>query len=78
MKIMFLFSVLFLFVALLPPGRRCTTRIPAKSFSFWTSKICLTLHGICRKQICNPTEQTIGQCSKKKKCCRFLWIKSPV
>ncbi|XP_043836971.1 beta-defensin 130B-like [Dromiciops gliroides] len=67
MRIMFLFSVLLLFVALTPPARSTLGR---------GSRLCGQLHGACREDSCYSIEEKIGHCTKYKLCCRKWWLSS--
>uniref|UniRef100_A0A8C3VJ64 Beta-defensin-like domain-containing protein n=1 Tax=Catagonus wagneri TaxID=51154 RepID=A0A8C3VJ64_9CETA len=39
---------------------------------------CLNVNGICRRDTCKMTEDTIGACKRRWKCCRAWWILLPV
>ncbi|XP_046948299.1 beta-defensin 109-like [Lynx rufus] len=39
---------------------------------------CLNLSGICRRDICKITEDQIGACKRRWKCCRSWWILVPI
>ncbi|KAM5311781.1 beta-defensin 109-like [Glossophaga mutica] len=58
-----------LFLTLLPPARGGMG--PSES-------VCLNLSGICRKDICKRTEDTIGACRRRWRCCRAWWILIPI
>ncbi|XP_020844729.1 beta-defensin 130B [Phascolarctos cinereus] len=67
MRIVFLFSVLLLFVSL----------IPSTSISMYHgSRLCAQLQGVCRKDICDTIEERIGRCTTHKSCCRKWWLSS--
>ncbi|XP_074140830.1 beta-defensin 130B [Sminthopsis crassicaudata] len=65
MRIMFLFSVLLLFEALIPPARCGMSH---------SSNLCVQLQGVCRKNSCDTTEESIGLCTTHKLCCRKWWL----
>ncbi|XP_053434228.1 beta-defensin 109-like [Nycticebus coucang] len=39
---------------------------------------CLNLSGVCRRDICKFTEDVIGSCRRRWKCCRPWWILLPI
>uniref|UniRef100_A0A8C7ANG5 Beta-defensin-like domain-containing protein n=1 Tax=Neovison vison TaxID=452646 RepID=A0A8C7ANG5_NEOVI len=39
---------------------------------------CLNLSGICRRDICKLTEDQIGICKRRWRCCRAWWILIPI
>ncbi|XP_062069147.1 beta-defensin 109-like [Lepus europaeus] len=39
---------------------------------------CLNLSGTCRRDICKVTEDEIGGCRRRWKCCRLWWILLPI
>uniref|UniRef100_A0A673SLM7 Beta-defensin-like domain-containing protein n=2 Tax=Suricata suricatta TaxID=37032 RepID=A0A673SLM7_SURSU len=39
---------------------------------------CLNLAGICRRDICKITEDQIGACKRRWRCCRSWWILLPI
>uniref|UniRef100_G1LN59 Beta-defensin-like domain-containing protein n=1 Tax=Ailuropoda melanoleuca TaxID=9646 RepID=G1LN59_AILME len=39
---------------------------------------CLNLSGICRRDICKLTEDQIGACRRRWRCCRSWWILIPI
>uniref|UniRef100_M3YKU2 Beta-defensin-like domain-containing protein n=1 Tax=Mustela putorius furo TaxID=9669 RepID=M3YKU2_MUSPF len=39
---------------------------------------CLNLAGICRRDICKLTEDQIGICKRRWRCCRAWWILIPI
>ncbi|XP_044768733.1 putative beta-defensin 109B [Neomonachus schauinslandi] len=39
---------------------------------------CLNLSGICRRDICKLTEDQIGACKRRWRCCRSWWILIPI
>ncbi|XP_027696095.1 beta-defensin 130B [Vombatus ursinus] len=67
MRTVFLFSVLLLFVALIPP---------ASNSMYHGSRLCVQLQGVCRKDSCNTIEERIGHCTTYKPCCRKWWLSS--
>ncbi|XP_045677213.1 putative beta-defensin 109B [Phyllostomus hastatus] len=58
-----------LFLTLLPPARGGLGA---------SETTCLNLSGICRRDICKRTEDTIGACRRRWKCCRAWWILLPI
>uniref|UniRef100_A0A673SSA3 Beta-defensin n=1 Tax=Suricata suricatta TaxID=37032 RepID=A0A673SSA3_SURSU len=40
-------------------------------------KQCVLLKGVCKEGGCTSTDDTIGECSEEKKCCRKWWIFYP-
>ncbi|XP_006163707.1 beta-defensin 109-like [Tupaia chinensis] len=68
MRLCLLLSTLLL-LTLLPPVR---------SGMGAAENHCLNLSGICRRDICKLTEDTIGACRRRWKCCRLWWILIPV
>nr|XP_025741721.1 beta-defensin 109-like [Callorhinus ursinus] len=39
---------------------------------------CLNLSGVCRRDICKLTEDQIGACKRRWRCCRPWWILIPI
>nr|XP_031547187.1 beta-defensin 109-like [Vicugna pacos] len=39
---------------------------------------CLNLSGTCRRNNCKPTEDILGSCKRRWKCCRQWWIMLPI
>ncbi|XP_073909559.1 beta-defensin 109-like [Castor canadensis] len=39
---------------------------------------CLSLQGTCRRDVCKITEDTIGGCRRRWKCCRVWWVLHPI
>ncbi|XP_065802667.1 beta-defensin 109-like [Muntiacus reevesi] len=39
---------------------------------------CLNLQGNCKRDTCRTTEDIIGYCQRRWKCCRSWWILLPV
>ncbi|XP_042790138.1 putative beta-defensin 109B [Panthera leo] len=63
----FLFALLFL-----------TLLSPVRSGMASAENHCLNLSGICRRDICKITEDQIGACKRRWKCCRSWWILVPI
>ncbi|XP_032448924.1 putative beta-defensin 109B [Lynx canadensis] len=63
----FLFTLLFL-----------TLLSPVRSGMASAENHCLNLSGICRRDICKITEDQIGACKRRWKCCRSWWILVPI
>ncbi|XP_036084231.1 beta-defensin 130B-like [Rousettus aegyptiacus] len=68
MKLHSLLSVLLFFVTIIP--KATTGIIPGQ-------KQCVLLKGVCKKDGCTSTDDTIGVCNDEKKCCRKWWILFP-
>ncbi|XP_032725721.1 beta-defensin 109-like [Lutra lutra] len=60
---------LLLFMPLLSPVR---SGLPS------AENHCLNLSGICRRDICKLTEDQIGICKRRWRCCRAWWILIPI
>ncbi|XP_052046432.1 beta-defensin 109-like [Apodemus sylvaticus] len=69
MKPYLLLSTLFFFLGLLPLVR---SGLGAAEMH------CVSLQGTCRRNICKLTEDEIGACRRRWKCCRFWWILIPI
>ncbi|XP_004579164.2 beta-defensin 109 [Ochotona princeps] len=69
MKLHFFLSTLILFLTLLPPVR---------SGMGAAENHCYNLSGVCRRDICKTTEDEIGGCRRRWKCCRMWWIQMPI
>uniref|UniRef100_A0A8C8ZKN8 Beta-defensin 109-like n=1 Tax=Prolemur simus TaxID=1328070 RepID=A0A8C8ZKN8_PROSS len=39
---------------------------------------CLNLSGICRRNICKISEDEVGGCRRRWKCCRAWWVLLPI
>ncbi|XP_031218380.1 putative beta-defensin 109B [Mastomys coucha] len=39
---------------------------------------CTSLQGMCRRNTCKMTEDEIGACRRRWKCCRVWWILIPI
>lgn len=39
---------------------------------------CYNLSGVCRRDSCKVTEDEIGGCRRRWKCCRMWWIQMPI
>ncbi|XP_051016640.1 beta-defensin 109-like [Acomys russatus] len=68
MRLYLLYTLLFL-LGLLPPVRSGLGASEAH---------CMGLEGICRRDVCKLTEDEIGACRRRWKCCRFWWILLPI
>ncbi|XP_075853367.1 beta-defensin 109-like [Microcebus murinus] len=40
--------------------------------------ICVGWNGVCRRDVCKVTEEDIGGCRRRWKCCRVWWILLPI
>ncbi|XP_069872915.1 beta-defensin 130B isoform X2 [Dipodomys merriami] len=63
-----LLSVLLLCVTIIPKGN--TGLVPG-------TKRCTMLKGKCHEKGCTTTEHKMGECSRRKVCCRKWWIYGP-
>ncbi|XP_058381368.1 beta-defensin 109-like [Diceros bicornis minor] len=55
-----------------------TLLAPVRSGLASAENHCLNLSGICRRDICKRTEDTIGACKRRWKCCRTWWTLIPI
>ncbi|XP_032124284.1 beta-defensin 109 [Sapajus apella] len=69
MRLHLLLFILLLFSILLSPVRSGLG--PAEGH-------CLNLGGVCRRDVCKVTEDEVGACRRRMKCCRAWWIAMPI
>ncbi|XP_004642557.1 beta-defensin 109-like [Octodon degus] len=69
MRFRLLLCAVFFFLTLLPPVRSGMAAAEGH---------CMNLSGICRRTTCKLTEDEIGGCRRRWKCCRPWWILLPV